>query len=142
MVCSFLPGGEPDPLRSKRKYGRAAYFIMEAAAKVRQEPFFKNNKKLCSFGAGAQASSLAMSAKREQREQPGQLRSSHLRPGCSSLVSHLAVELHYLKSHFGRRVHVLNIQPLFHGVNRAHAGAEVSAFNAFAVEDIGVTATS
>src|SRR5436190_22757350 len=56
----------------------------------------------------------------------------------TSSTSEFAVQLHDLQGHLCRGVHVFYVEPLFHRVNGAHAGAEIGALNALAVENVGI----
>jgi hypothetical protein len=63
-------------------------------------------------------------------------------PALSLLRRQLTIQLHDLKRHVRRRVHVLHVEPFLNSVDRAHAGAEVGAFDPTAIEDIRVTAAA
>src|SRR5258706_635544 len=61
-------------------------------------------------------------------------------PALHSLLGRqLTIQLHDLKRHISRGVHVFHVQPFLDGVNRAHARAEVRAFDTSAIENVCVT---
>src|SRR5438876_2542257 len=59
-----------------------------------------------------------------------------------SLARQLAIEFQDFYRHVRRGVHVFNVEPLLDGVNRTHAGSEIGALDASAVEDVRITPAS